>query len=63
MAVEEDPVHVIVITLHPATTEQLNDEKANTVTENGAGFFTTSWLFDSFMHQKMFGIRRGLGHY
>ena len=63
VAVEEDPVHVIVITSHPATTEQLNDEKAKTAAENGAGFFTTSWLFDSFMHQKMFGIRRGLGHY
>ncbi len=57
----EDPSHVIVITSHPATTEQLEDENAKKAAENGAGYFTTSWLFDSFMHQKMFGIRRGLG--
>lgn len=58
---EEDPSHVIVITSDPATPEQVNDEKARTAAENGAGFFTTSWLFDCFMHQKITGIRRGLG--
>lgn len=59
--VEEDPTHVIVLTSDPATPSQLNDEKAQVAAENGGGFFTTSWLFDSMMHQKLFGIKRGLG--
>ena len=58
---EEDPTHVIVITSDPATPEQEADVKAKTAAESGAGFFTTSWLFDSLMHQKMFGVKRGLG--
>ena len=56
---EEDPIHVIVITSDPATLNQLEDEKARTAAENGAGFFTTGWLFDILMHQKISGIRRG----
>lgn len=59
--IEDDPSHVIVITSDPATPEQVNDEKAMTAAENGAGFFTTSWFFDCLMHQKLTGIRRGLG--
>jgi hypothetical protein len=59
--IDEDPSHVIVITSDPATPEQVNDEKAMTAAENGAGFFTTSWFFDCLMHQKLTGIRRGLG--
>jgi hypothetical protein len=58
---EDDPSHIIVITSHPATEEQLNDENVKAAAQSGAGYFTTSWLFDSFMHQKVFGIRRGLG--
>jgi len=56
---EEDPTHVIVITSDPATPTQLEDEKARTAAENGAGFFTTGWLFDILMHQKISGIRKG----
>ena len=56
---EEDPIHVIVITSDPATLNQLEDEMARTAAENGAGFFTTGWLFDILMHQKISGIRRG----
>mmetsp|Transcript_487 Transcript_487/g.832 ORF Transcript_487/g.832 Transcript_487/m.832 type:complete len:1437 (-) Transcript_487:2081-6391(-) len=59
--IDEDPSHVVVITSDPATPEQVNDEKAMTAAENGAGFFTTSWFFDCLMHQKLTGIRRGLG--
>lgn len=59
--VEEDPTHVIVLTSDPATPDQRDNEKAQVAAENGAGFFTTSWLFDSMMHQKLFGIKRGLG--
>jgi len=56
-----DPTHVIVITSDPALPGQLQDSNAQVAAENGAGFFTTSWLFDCMMHQKLFGIRRGLG--
>jgi len=59
--VEEDPTHVIVLTSDPATPDQRDNENAQVAAENGAGFFTTSWLFDSMMHQKLFGIKRGLG--
>jgi len=57
----DDPTHVIVITSDPALSVQLQDSKAQVAAENGAGFFTTTWLFDCMMHQKLFGIRRGLG--
>jgi len=56
-----NPAHVIVITSDPATSDQLQDEKYKTAAVNGAGFFTIAWLFDSMMHQKLFGIKRGLG--
>lgn len=59
--VEEDPTHVIVLTSDPAPPDQRDNEKAQVAAENGAGFFTTSWLFDSMMHQKLFGVKRGLG--
>jgi hypothetical protein len=58
----EDPIHVIVITSDPATSDQLQNEKSKIAATNGAGFFTIAWLFDSLMHQKLFGIKRGLGH-
>lgn len=59
--VMEDPTHVIVITSDPALPSQIEDDKASTAAENGAGFFTTTWLFDCMMHQKLFGLRRGIG--
>jgi hypothetical protein len=57
----EDPTHVIVITSDPALPSQIEDEKASVAAENGAGFFTTTWFFDCMMHQKLFGLRRGIG--
>jgi len=61
VAVVDDPTHVIVITSDPALPSQIDDEKASIAAENGAGFFTTTWLFDCMMHQKLFGLRRGIG--
>mmetsp|Transcript_528 Transcript_528/g.740 ORF Transcript_528/g.740 Transcript_528/m.740 type:complete len:1021 (-) Transcript_528:68-3130(-) len=59
--ISEDPTHVIVITSDPPLTSQIEDEKAAVAAEIGAGFFTTSWLFDCMMHQQLFGLKRGLG--
>jgi len=59
--VTDDPTHVIVLTSDPPLQKQLDESKAQIAAENGAGFFTTSWLFDCMMHQKLFGIKRGLG--
>eukprot|EP01083_Nonionella_stella_P234910 826547_1 len=61
LPVEDDPTHVIAITSDPATTHQLNDESAHVAAENGAGYYSISWLFDCMMHQKLLGIKRGLG--
>jgi len=61
LPVEDDPTHVIAITSDPATTYQLNDESAHVAAENGAGYYSISWLFDCMMHQKLLGIKRGLG--
>jgi len=57
----DDPTHVIVITSDPALPAQVQDSKCQVAAGNGAGFFTTTWFFDCMMHQKLFGIRRGLG--
>ena len=51
--ISEDPTHVIVITSDPALSSQIDDEKASIAAENGAGFFSTTWLFDCMMHQKV----------
>lgn len=59
--VMNDPNHVIVITSDPPYQYQIEDPHAEIAAENGAGFYTTSWLFDVLMHQKIFAIRRGLG--
>jgi hypothetical protein len=48
-----DPTHVIVITCDPALPSQIADEKAAIAADSGAGFFTTKWLFDCMMHQKV----------
>jgi len=61
ISLEEDPTHVIVITSDPSTTLQTNDESAYVAAESGAGFYSISWLFDCMMHQKLLGIKRGLG--
>ena len=53
VSISEDPTHVIVITSDPALSSQLEDEKASIAAESGAGFFTTTWLFDCMMHQKV----------
>lgn len=59
--ITDDPTHVIVLTSDPPLQSQLDDTHAQIAADNGAGFFTTSWLFDCMMHQKLFGIKRGLG--
>lgn len=51
--ISEDPTHVIVITSDPSLSSQIDDEKASIAAENGAGFFSTTWLFDCMMHQKV----------
>ncbi len=51
--ISDDPTHVIVITSDPALPSQIDDEKASIAADNGAGFFTTTWLFDCMMHQKV----------
>jgi hypothetical protein len=51
--IREDPTHVIVITSDPALPSQIEDDKASIAAESGAGFFTTTWLFDCMMHQKV----------
>ncbi len=60
---EEDPSHVVVITSDPPTEEQLKDKIALKAAKEGAGFHTTSWLFDVMMHQKLFGMRRGIARH
>lgn len=63
LPIEDDPTHVIVITSDPAYQYQIEDPQAEIAAENGAGFYTTSWLFNVMMHQKIFAIRRGLGRW
>ena len=62
VSISEDPTHVIVITSDPALPSQLEDEKASIAAENGAGFFTTTWLFDCMMHQKVRNILIRMRH-
>uniref|UniRef100_A0A7S4QQR9 BRCT domain-containing protein n=2 Tax=Ditylum brightwellii TaxID=49249 RepID=A0A7S4QQR9_9STRA len=58
---ERNRAHIFVITSDPATEEQTCDYQAATLAKNGAGFYTTTWLFGCIIHQKLFGIKRGLG--
>ena len=51
--ITDDPTHVIAITSDPPLSTQLSDANAQVAADNGAGFFTTSWLFDCMMHQKV----------
>ena len=51
--INDDPTHVITITSDPPLSSQLNDMDAQVAADSGAGFFTTSWLFDCMMHQKV----------
>lgn len=57
----EDTAHVIVITSDPALPEQVSDERVAHAANDGAGFFSTTWLFSCIIHQKLSGIKRGLG--
>merc|ERR1712127_581051 len=56
-----DSGHVIVITSDPPLPSQVSNADVNTLTNEGAGSFTTTWLFDCILHQKLSGIKRGLG--
>ncbi len=49
----EDPSQIIVITSDPPLPEQLGDDIVSNVIESGASCFTTTWLFNSMMHQKV----------
>jgi len=57
----EDPTHVLVITSDPPLPSQITDVDASRLSYEGAGRFTTTWLFDCILHQKLSGIKRGLG--
>ena len=52
----EDRSRVFVITSDPADLKQTSDSIFAKVAEDGAGFHTISWLFDSIMHQKLIRI-------
>ena len=56
-----DRAHVIVITSDPPLQSQIDDAEATKLADNGAGRFTTTWLFDCILHQRLSGIKRGLG--
>ncbi len=49
----EDQSNVLLITSDPAVTGQTTNEKALAAAQNGATFFTISWLFDCMIHQKV----------
>lgn len=57
----DKPDHVIVLTSDPPLQSQLDDKSATKLADEGAGWFTTTWLFDCILHQKLSGIKRGLG--
>merc|ERR1712032_698340 len=54
----DNPSHVLVITSTPQTKKQCENSKAMLASKEGAGFFTSSWLFDCMMHQKLKGIKQ-----
>lgn len=51
--------NVIVITSDPALPSQTSNEEVSKAASDGAGFFTTTWLFECFIHQKLSGVKRG----
>ena len=55
-----DKEHVLVITSDPPLDSQTYDINGSKLSNEGAGMFTTSWLFDCIMHQSLTGIRQGL---
>ncbi len=57
----KDRSHVIVITSDPPLPEQVGNILGRELAHDGAGFFSTTWLFQCIMQQKLSGIRRGLG--
>uniref|UniRef100_A0A7S4RTQ9 BRCT domain-containing protein n=1 Tax=Ditylum brightwellii TaxID=49249 RepID=A0A7S4RTQ9_9STRA len=61
LSYDVDKIHVLVITSDPPTKEQNCNVEAVDLAKQGAGMFTTTWLFDCMIHQKLFGIKRGLG--
>jgi len=56
-----DTSNVLIITSNPPIPpNQISSKKFNLAVANGALAFPISWMFDSFMRQKISGIKRGL---
>jgi len=54
---EDDKTRVIVITSDPRSNAQTKNKDLQRITAEGAGSFTTTWLFDCITRQKLEGIK------
>eukprot|EP00978_Attheya_sp_CCMP212_P048377 scaffold512230_cov51-Attheya_sp.AAC.2 len=50
---EDDKMRVIVITSDPPSNVQIKNKDLQRITAEGAGSFTTTWLFDCITRQKL----------